>query len=150
MRVTVVGICSVSRRRAVRVQALDHGERRDLTAVDAMKSASMSSKFIPVMTASSALDESDVAIGRPRVESALVSSSRPPSIASSRRSRWNHWRIFDLARDDWRSRASRVTDRGVALAGHDLDHVGERRTYRGARATLTLAPSSVADSVCTA
>ena len=35
--------------------------------------------------------------GRPSRRSALASSSRPVSIASTRRSRENHWRIFALA-----------------------------------------------------
>jgi len=93
------------------VQALDHGERRDLTLSIAMKSASMSSKFIPVMTASSALDESDVAIGRPSRRSALVSSSRPPQsrphdVLAGTTGGSSIWRVTI-----GRSRASRVTDR---------------------------------------
>ena len=36
--------------------------------------------------------------GRPSLRSAFVSSSRPDSMASSRRSRLNHWRILLRAR----------------------------------------------------
>jgi hypothetical protein len=49
---------------------------------------------------SSAFDAASFWTGRPSRRSALVSSSRPPSMASSRRSRLNHCRILLRARGE--------------------------------------------------
>ena len=105
------------------------------------------------MTASSALDESDVAIGSPSRRSALVSSSRPPSMASSRRSRWNHWRILDFARDDWAIASQSRDGPAVSLLLVTISTTSaERRTVSsGTSRPLTLAPTQWwPTSVCTA
>ena len=77
------------------------------------------------MTASNALEESDVAMGRPSRRRAFVSSSRPPSMASSRRSRWNHWRILDFAREDWAREEARAGVPGSPYVSRERGGSGE-------------------------
>ena len=60
----------------------------------------MSARFMDSATCESDTELSDVATGIDSRRSARVSSSRPVSMASSRRSLENHWRILLRARDE--------------------------------------------------
>ena len=91
--------------------------------------------------------------GRPSRRNSFVSSSRPISTASSRRSRLNHWRILLRARGD-STNASQSCD-GAADSSFEMkiSHVSPLRSSlsSGTRRPFTLAPMHLCPtSVCTA
>ena len=78
-----------------------------------------------VASSARAWSEASFWTGSPSRRSSLISSSRPSSMASSRRSRENHWRILERARDE-ATMASQSRDGPAVggLGGEDLHRVG--------------------------
>ena len=105
------------------------------------------------MTTPSALEVMDVWIGSPARRRARTSSSRPPSIESSRRSRENHCRIFERALVDW-TKPIQSRD-GPAVSAFEVrtstTSAELRRVSSGTSRPFTLAPTQWwPTSVCTA
>ena len=105
------------------------------------------------MTAFSCSDVHIRCTGRPSRRNASVSSSRPFSIMSVRRSRLNHWRILLRARGDL-TNASQSCD-GPAVSTFDvkISHVSPLVSWWSSDTSrpLTLAPTHAwPTSVCTA
>src|ERR1035437_7690746 len=95
-----------------------------------------------VANSESALSEASFCTGRPFRRSSLVSSSRPTSLASSRRSRENHWRIFERALEDPTMFSQSLEGPAVGALEVKISTVSadERRVSRGTNRPLTLAP----------
>ena len=126
------------------VEALDDRERRDLPAVDRHEErVEVLEVRSPRSPRRAHSKRATWRSGRPSRRSALVSSSRPPSMASSRRSRWNHWRILDLAREDWAMASQSREGPAPSLLVVTISTTSaERNTVSsGTRRPLTFAPT---------
>jgi hypothetical protein len=80
--------------------------------------------------------------GSDSLRSALTSSSRPVSMASSRRSRENHWRILDRARGVWTMRSQSRDGPAPSTLEVKISTVSPEASAesRGTRRPLTRAP----------
>ncbi len=93
-------------------------------------------------TSASACSEASFWTGSPSRRSSLISSSRPNSMASSRRSRENHWRILVRARDEATMPSQSRDGPAVGALEVKISTVSAEfsRVSRGTSRPLTLAP----------